>query len=83
MSAGSGYCPPKTEPEKTIEKSNLSEQKAEPVITELDNKIECPRCAGIMVLSSSFDKLVYSCESCSFILKCVQSPNLDCQVRQH
>ena len=68
--------PPKTEPGKNqaleiIEESNLSEQKEEPVITELDNEIECPRCNEIMELCSSFDKLVYSCESCSFILKCV------------
>ena len=68
--------PPKTEPEKiqaleTIEESNVPEQKEEPVITELDNEIECPRCAGIMELNSSFDKLVYSCESCSFLLRCV------------
>ena len=68
--------PPKTEPEKiqalkTIEESNVPEQKEEPVITELDNEIECPRCNDIMELCSSFDKLVYSCESCSFILKCV------------
>ena len=40
--------PPKTEPEKiqalkTIEESNVPEQKEEPVITELDNEIECQR----------------------------------------
>lgn len=65
--------PLKTEPEKiqaleTIEESNIPEQKEEPVIAELDNEIECPRCAGIMELNSSFDKLVYACESCSFLL---------------
>jgi hypothetical protein len=68
--------PPKTEPERnqaleTIEESNPPEQKEEPVITELDNEIECPRCNDIMELCSSFDKLVYTCESCSFLLKCI------------
>ena len=68
--------PPKPEPEKnqaleTIEESNQSEQTQEPALTELDNEIECPRCNDIMELCSSFNKLVYSCESCSFILKCV------------
>jgi hypothetical protein len=68
--------PPKTEAEKnqtleTIEESNQSEQTREPVLTELDNEIECPRCHEIMDLQSSFDKLMYSCENCSFLLKCV------------
>ena len=68
--------PPKPEPEKnqaleTVEESSLPDQKEEPAITELDNEIECPRCDDIMELCSSFDKLVYSCESCSFLLKCV------------
>ena len=40
---------PKTEPKKnqvieTIEESNILEQREEPVLTELDNEIECPRC---------------------------------------
>jgi hypothetical protein len=67
--------PPKPEPDNqtlvTTEESSLPEQKEEPVITELDNEIECPRCNDIMELCSSFDKLVYACESCSFLLKCV------------
>ena len=55
-----------------IEKeSNPSEQKEESVLTELDTEIECPRCNDIMELSSTFDTLAYSCENCSFILKCV------------
>jgi hypothetical protein len=66
--------PPKTEPEKqaleTLEEASLSEQKEEPVLTELDNEIECPRCHEYMELHSSFDKLMYTCE-CSFLLKCV------------
>ena len=38
---------------------------------ELDVEIECPKCNETMELCSSFDKLVYSCELCSFLLKCV------------
>ena len=45
--------------------SNIAEN------AELDNEIEYPRCNEIMELCSSFDKLVYSCESASFLLKCV------------
>lgn len=67
--------PPKTERKKqaieTLEESSPPEQKEEQVITELDNEIECPRCNEIMELCSSFDKLVYSCESCIFLLRCV------------
>jgi hypothetical protein len=50
--------PPKTEPEKqaleTLEAS-LPEQKEQSVLTELDNKIECPRCKETMELQSNFD----------------------------
>ena len=64
--------PPKTEPEnqavEILEESGVPEQKEEPVLSELDMEIQCPRCNGTMELCSSFDKLVYSCESCSFLL---------------
>ena len=67
--------PPKPEPEnqvlETLQESSVPERKEEPVLSELDMEIQCPRCNEIMELSSSFDKLVYSCESCSFLLKCV------------
>jgi Zn finger protein HypA/HybF involved in hydrogenase expression len=66
---------PDTEPAKlaleTLDEASLAEQKEELVLTELDNEIECPRCHGYMELQSNFDKLMYSCESCSFLLKCV------------
>ncbi len=67
---------PKPEPEKsqaleTLEEYNGVDQDEEPVLTELDNEIECPRCHEFMELQSSFDKLMYSCDSCSFMLKCV------------
>jgi late competence protein required for DNA uptake (superfamily II DNA/RNA helicase) len=68
--------PPRSEPEKnqtleTIEESKQTEQTQEPVLTELDNEIECSRCHETMELQSSFDKLMYSCDVCSFLLKCV------------
>ena len=54
-----------------LEEVSLPEQEKEQILTELDNEIECPRCHEFMELQSSFDKLVYSCENCSFLLKCV------------
>ena len=67
--------PPKTEPEKQaleiLEEANSTEQKEQPVLTELDIEIECPRCNETMELHSSFDKIMYTCDSCSFLLKCV------------
>ena len=71
----SKLVPPKPELEnqafETLEESNSPEQITEPVLTELDNEIECPRCHEAMELQSSFDRFMYSCESCSFLLKCV------------
>jgi hypothetical protein len=55
----------------TLEETSPSEQKEEPMLTELDNEIECPRCHETMELQSSFDRLMYSCVTCSFLLKCV------------
>ncbi|HYY50548.1 MAG TPA: hypothetical protein VE643_06725 [Nitrososphaeraceae archaeon] len=40
-----------------------------PVVPEIDQEIECPRCYETMVLSSDFDKLCYCCEECNFSLK--------------
>jgi len=66
---------PKTTPDdailETLEDPGTNEQEQEPMFYELDNKIECPRCHEIMNLYSKFDELLYSCESCSFLLKCV------------
>jgi hypothetical protein len=56
---------------KTLEESSVPEQKEESALSELDMEIQCPRCDDTMELCSSFDKLVYSCESCSFVLKCI------------
>jgi hypothetical protein len=67
--------PPKTETKnqtlETLEESNQIVQKEEPVVTELDNEIECPRCNDVMELSSGFDTLAYVSENCNFLLKCV------------
>jgi hypothetical protein len=63
--------PKKNQVLETVEESNQSEQIQDPVLPELDSEMECPRCNDIMELCSSFDKLVYSCENCSFLLRCV------------
>jgi hypothetical protein len=67
--------PPKPEPDtqglEILEMKRTEEKTEEPVLTELDNEMECPRCNDLMELHSSFDKLVYSCDSCSFLLRCV------------
>ncbi len=66
---------PKTKPDdavlETLEEPGRNEQQQESVSSELDNEIECPRCHEIMELYSKFDELLYSCQSCSFLLKCV------------
>ena len=51
-----------------VEVSQL-EQSELPKI-EVDIEIQCPRCNDFMELCSSFDKLMYSCDSWSFLLKC-------------
>jgi uncharacterized protein (DUF983 family) len=66
--------PPNTEPKnevfETMQESCI-EPKEEPAMSGLDMEIQCPRCNEIMELCSSFDKLIYSCESCSFLLRFV------------
>jgi hypothetical protein len=55
-----------------INKEPIREQQEEhPTLSELDTEIECPRCNEIMELHSKFDELVYFCDNCSFLLKCV------------
>jgi hypothetical protein len=51
---------------KTVEASQQEYAKS-----ELDIEMECPLCNDIMELCSSFDKLMYLCESCNFLLRCV------------
>lgn len=63
--------PPEKQSLEVIAEYNLPEQKEEPVLTELDVEIQCPRCNEIMELNSKFDTLMYFCDGCSFVLKCV------------
>lgn len=67
--------PPKTEPEyqalQILEESSVPKQREEPMLSELDMEIQCPKCNDTMELRSSFDKLVYSYECCYFSLECV------------
>jgi hypothetical protein len=62
---------PDTQALEILEKMRTEEKTKESVLPELDNEIECPRCNDMMELHSSFDKLVYSCEGCSFLLRCI------------
>jgi hypothetical protein len=66
--------PPKPGPEnnqalETIEESNVPEQKTEPVITELDDEIECPRCNDIMELRSNLDKFSLHVRELQFLVE--------------
>jgi len=66
---------PKTKPDdtvlETLEEPGKNEKQQKSMSCELDNEIECPLCHEIMELYSKFDELLYSCQSCSFLLKCV------------
>jgi hypothetical protein len=53
--------------EQSLETDSQPEQSELPM-SELDIEVQCPRCMT-MELCSSFDMLVYSCESCSFFVK--------------
>ena len=58
--------------EQSLETMGVSQpEQSELPKLEFDVEIECPKCNETMELCSDFDKLVYSCESCSFLLKCV------------
>jgi hypothetical protein len=41
------------------------------MLSELDTEIECPRCNEIMELTLQVWWVVYLCDNCSFLLKCV------------
>ena len=55
----------------TKEEPSPEQREDDPKLSELHTEIECPRCNEIMELHSKFDELVYFCENCSFLLKCV------------
>jgi len=58
--------------EQSLETVEVSQtEQSEVPMSELDIEVQCPRCNDIMELCSSFDKLMYSCESCNFLLRCV------------
>ena len=73
--SGTKLVPPRTKSKSAVVETlgglGTNEQEQEPVLFELDNDIECPRCHEIMELYSKFDELLYSCQSCSLLLKCV------------
>jgi len=75
--SGTKLVPPETKPKdavlETLGDPGTNEQEEEPerVLSELDHEIECPRCNEIMELYSKFDELLYSCPSCSLLLKCI------------
>ena len=35
---------------------------------DMEQEIECPRCADIMTLSSEFERLGYVCQECDLLL---------------
>ena len=58
--------------EQSLETMGVNQpEQSELPMSELDIEVQCPRCNDIMELCSSFDKLMYSCESCNFLLRCV------------
>jgi phage FluMu protein Com len=61
----------KEEPRLEQQQQQQQRQEENSILSELDTEIECPRCNEIMELHSKFDELVYFCDSCSFLLKCV------------
>ena len=37
-------------------------------VKDMEQEIECPRCADMMTLSSEFDRLGYVCQECDLLL---------------
>jgi hypothetical protein len=37
-------------------------------VKDMEQEIECPRCADMMTLSSEFDRLGYVCQECNLLL---------------
>ena len=60
-----------TKEEPSLEQQQQQRQEENLILSELDREIACHRCNEIMELHSKFDELVYFCDSCSFLLKCV------------
>jgi hypothetical protein len=51
------------------ENLNLQEdEKSDDGVKDMEQEIECPRCADMMTLSSEFDRLGYVCQECDLLL---------------
>jgi hypothetical protein len=46
----------------------VEEENEDRIMNNIDQEIECPRCADLMTLSSDFDKLGYICQECDLLL---------------
>jgi hypothetical protein len=58
--------------EQTLETIEISQpDQLEQLKLELDIEVDCPRCSEIMELHSNFDRLMYYCESCNLLLRCL------------
>jgi ribosomal protein S27AE len=44
------------------------EEKSDQMLKNIEQEIECPRCADIMMLTSDFDRLGYVCQECDLLL---------------
>ena len=44
------------------------EENEDQIKKNMEQEIECPRCADMMTLSSDFDKLGYICQECDLLL---------------
>jgi hypothetical protein len=44
------------------------DEKNDDKVKEMEQEIECPRCADMMTLSSEFDRLGYVCQECDLLL---------------
>ena len=44
------------------------EENEDPIMKDIEQEIECPRCSDTMTLSSDFDKLGYTCQECDLLL---------------
>jgi hypothetical protein len=44
------------------------DEKNDDRVKDVEQEIECPRCANMMTLSSEFDRLGYVCQECDLLL---------------
>ena len=48
--------------------SQEDEKNDDDKVKDMEQEIECPRCADTMTLSSEFDRLGYVCKECDLLL---------------